>query len=189
LLGPYSTGFFYLTPAVQARLHLPFVNWLTVEGSEDFDHLPIEQFKLSKTAKVFDVPATANFLNLHGLDASLEYVQGAGVRTVREHCTRLLERLTEGLERRRLRLSAAARPQCRSTILCFQAQSLDETRRLFDNLQAQEVAVSLRQGMIRVSPYLYNDEADIDKLWSVMIGNWCRGPQIGLPARPGPEVR
>jgi len=171
LLGPYSTGFFYLTPAVQARLDLPFVNWLTVRGSEDFDRLPIEQFTLSKTARVFDVPATANFLNLHGLDASLEYVQGAGVRTVREHCARLLDRLAEGLERRRFRLSAAARPECRSTILCFQARSLEETRRLFDKLRAREVALSLRQGMVRVSPYLYNDEADIDKLLSILDGN------------------
>lgn len=170
LLGPYSTGFLYLTPAVQARLDLPVVNWLTVEGSEDFDHLPIEQFTLAKTAKVFDAPATANFLNLHGLDASLEYVEGVGSRTVTEHCRRLLDRLAAGLERRGFRLSAAARPECRSTILCFQGESLDVTRCWFEKLEARQVAVSLRQGMIRVSPYLYNREADIDRLLSILDG-------------------
>ncbi len=164
LLGPYSTGFAYLTPEVQDRLDLPVVNWLTVEGSEAFDSLPTDQFALPKTAKVFDVPATANFLNLYALDASLEFVQRAGVRTVTEHCTRLLDHLAEGVLRRGLRLSAAAGPERRSTILCFQADSPELTRKLFDRLTAQHVAVSLRHGMIRVSPYLYNTASDIDRV-------------------------
>lgn len=168
LLGPYSTGFAYLTPEVQDRLDLPVVNWLTVEGSEAFDSLPTDQFALPKTAKVFDVPATANFLNLYALDASLEFVQRAGVRTVTEHCTRLLDHLAEGVLRRGLRLSAAAAPERRSTILCFQADSPELTKKLFDRLTAQHVAVSLRHGMIRVSPYLYNSEADIEKVLEVV---------------------
>jgi len=168
LLGPYSTGFVYLSPEVQDRLDLPVVNWLTVEGSEEFDSLPTDQFTLPRTAEVFDVPATANFLNLYALDASLEFVQRAGVRTVNEHCTRLLDRLADGVRRRRLRLSAAAAPERRSTILCFQAESPEATRHLFDRLSAQHVAVSLRHGMIRVSPYLYNNEADIDGLLDII---------------------
>ncbi len=168
LLGPYSTGFVYLTPRVQDRVDLQVINWLTVEGSEDFDSLPIDQFTLPKTAGVFDVPATANFLNLYALDASLEFVQRAGVRTVTEHCTRLLDRLAEGALRRGLRLSAAAAPERRSTILCFQAESPEANGQMFDKLKAHHVAVSLRHGMIRVSPYLYNDEADIDRLLEII---------------------
>ena len=164
LLGPYSTGFAYLSPQVRDRLDLKVVNWLTVKGSEEFDSLPVEEFSLPKTAEIFDVPATANFLNLYALDASLEFVQRAGVRTVTEHCTQLLDRLGEGAMRRGLRLSAAWAPERRSTILCFQADSPEATKALFDKLTAQHIAVSLRHGMIRVSPYLYNTEADIDRL-------------------------
>src|SRR5579862_1655618 len=168
LLGPYSTGFVYLTPEVRGRLDLQVINWLTVERSEDFDSLPTDQFTVPEAAKVFDVPATANFLNLYALDASLEFVQRAGVRTVTEHCSLLLDRLAEGVLRRGLRLSAAAAPERRSTILCFQADSHEATKQMYDKLTAQHVAVSLRHGMIRVSPHLYNSEADIDRLLEIV---------------------
>ena len=168
LLGPYSTGFVYLSHEIQDRLDLQVVNWLTVEGSSDFDSLPIDQFALPKTARVFDVPATANFLNLYGLEASLEFIQRAGVRTVTAHCYRLLDRLAEGVRRMGLRLSAAAALERRSTILCFQADTPEATEKLFKKLEASQVAVSLRHGMIRVSPYHYNTESDIDHLLQII---------------------
>ena len=168
LLGPYGTGFAYLRRDIQDRLDLPVINWLAVEGSEDFDALPTDEFTLPRAAKIFDVPETSNFINLSALDASLEYVERAGVSTVYEHCCRLLGRLGEGLRRRGYRLSDAARPEHRSTILAFQADSLDATTELHRKLRANQVAVSLRHGMIRVSPYLYNNEADVDRLLEVV---------------------
>jgi selenocysteine lyase/cysteine desulfurase len=168
LLGPYGTGFVYLNPRIQDRLDLQMVNWLTVENSEDFDALPVDQFMLPHTAQVFDVPETANFLNLSGLDASLEFIQRASVRTVSKHCERLLDHLAEGVRRLGFRLSAAAEPDLRSTILCFQADSLEKTISLAEELRANEIAVSLRRGMIRVSPYLYNTEADIDRVLEIV---------------------
>lgn len=168
LLGPYGTGFVYMRPEVLHRLDLQIINWLTVEGSGDFDSLPIDQFALPKTAKVFDVPATANFLNLYGLEASLEFIQRAGVRTVTAHCYRLLDRLAEGVQRLGFRLSAAADPGRRSTILCFQANSSQATEIIYKKLEVNQVAVSLRHNMIRVSPYLYNTEADIDRLFEII---------------------
>jgi cysteine desulfurase/selenocysteine lyase len=168
LLGPYGTGFAYLRMDVQSRLDLPVINWLAVEGSEDFDALPTDEFTLPHAAKIFDVPETSNFINLSALEASLEYIERAGIATVKEHCSHLLDRLGEGLERRGYRLSEAARPEHRSTILGFQAESLEAIAGLHRKLRANHVAVSLRHGMIRVSPYLYNSEADIDRLLEVV---------------------
>ena len=168
LLGPYGTGFAYLRLDIQDRLDLPVVNWLTVEGSEDFDALPTDEFTLPRTAKIFDVPETSNFINLSALEASLEFVERVGVETVNEHCAHLLDRLGEGLQRRGYRLSDAAKPEYRSTILGFQADSLGATTELHRKLRANQVAVSLRHGMIRVSPYLYNNEPDVDRLLEVI---------------------
>lgn len=169
LLGPYGTGFVYLRSAILDRLDCPVVNWMSVEGAEDFDALPTTDFKLVRGARVFDVGETSNFLNLHALEASLEFVEGIGVRTVTEHCWHLLDRLRSGLCSRGFNVSdAAARPENRSTILGFQAESREATAALHKKLRAEQVAVSLRHGVIRVSPYLYNNEEDIDKLLSVV---------------------
>ena len=164
LLGPFGTGFVYLRRELLKRLDLSVVNWFTVEGSEDFDALPTDEFTLPQEARIFDVGETANFINLHALDASLEYVQGVTVGAVFEHCRRLLERLAKGLRDKGFKLSSAADPAHGSTILGFQADSLGRTVALHEELRANHVAVSLRHGMIRVSPYLYNGDADIDRL-------------------------
>lgn len=168
LLGPYGTGFVYMSPEVQHRLDLQTVNWLTVDGSGDFDSLPIDHFDLPQTARMFDVPATANFLNLYGLEASLEFIQRVGVPTVTAHCARLLDHLAEGVLRLGFRLSAAAAPERRSTILCLQTDSPEATERMYKKLEVNQVAVSLRHDMIRVSPYLYNTESDIDRLLEII---------------------
>jgi selenocysteine lyase/cysteine desulfurase len=168
LLGPYGTGFLYVRPEVQERLDLAVVNWMTVEGSDDFDALPIEEFTLPRAARIFDVPETPNFINLNGLEASLEFVEQAGVAAVFSHCTRLLDRLAAGLRDRGLQLSDAAQPEHRSTILAFKAESLAATGAVHRALAAEHVAVSLRHGFIRVSPHLYNTEEDIERLLSVV---------------------
>ena len=168
LLGPYGTGFVFLRAEVQDRLELPVVNWMSVEGSEDFDALPTEEFTLPRAARIFDVPETSNFLNLYALEASLEFIERAGVRTVSEHCARLLDRLAEGLESKGYRLMDWADAEQHSTILGFSADSLEATAKLHQKLRANNVAVSLRHGTIRVSPYLYNTEADIDRLLGVV---------------------
>lgn len=160
LLAPYGTGFLYLKPEVQNQLDLKVVSWLAVEGSEDFDALPAEEFAVTKTARRFDILA---FMNMFGLDASLEFVERVGVRTINQHCTRLLDRLAEGLLKRGYTLSVND-PQRRSTILCFRDRSPETTAALYQELKSRRISVSLRHGMIRVSPHLYNDEADIDRL-------------------------
>ncbi len=168
LLGPYGAGFVYLAENVHDRLDLNVVNWLSVEGSDDFDALPMDQFTLPKHARVFDVPETANFLNLHALDASLEFIEQVGVRTVNAHCTHLLDRLAKELTRLGYTVTRATDPGFQSTILGFHSGSLEATTALHRKLRASNVAVSLRQGMVRVSPYLYNGDADIDRLLEVV---------------------
>jgi selenocysteine lyase/cysteine desulfurase len=167
LLAPYGTALLYLSPKTQGLLDLKVVSWLSVDGSEDFDALPVEEFTVSNTARRYDILA---FLNMYGLDASLEYLQGVGVSTVHAHCTHLLDRLADGLKRAGYILSAASDPERRSTILCFRADSLEATAALYRKLQSEKIAVSLRQVMIRVSPHLYNTEADIDRLLAAADG-------------------
>ncbi len=167
-LGPYGTGFVYLNRALQERLDVPVVNWASVEGAENFDALPTDQFTLAKGARVFDVPETANFLNMSALEASLEFLERATVRAVTEHCRFLLALLVEGLRRKGFTLSGAARPEHASTILGFRAPSLAATQQVYEKLRANQITVSLRLGMIRVSPYLFNSEADIHRLLEVV---------------------
>ena len=170
LLGPYGAGFAYLGSHVQDRLELDVVNWLSAEGSDEFDALPENEVTLPRAARIFDAGETASFLNLHAAEASLQYVEQAGIGSVNRHCRNLIDRLSEGLRGRGLALSAAADSERRSTILGFHGGSLQATQTLHERLERARISVSLRRGIIRVSPYLYNTEADIDRLLAALGG-------------------
>ncbi|HSC45160.1 MAG TPA: hypothetical protein VLC94_04995, partial [Candidatus Acidoferrum sp.] len=51
---------------------------------------------------------------------------------------------------------------------CFQARTPEKTRELYQKLRDDNVITSLREEKIRVSPYLYNNERDIDRLVGVI---------------------
>jgi len=61
LLGPYGTGFVYVSDELLNRLDLKVVNWLSVDGADDFDALPVDDFKLPAAARIFDVPRDRQF--------------------------------------------------------------------------------------------------------------------------------
>jgi selenocysteine lyase/cysteine desulfurase len=167
LLGPYGSGFVCVKRELLNRLDLEVVNWLSVRGAEDFDSLPVEQFALPREARIFDVPETANFLNLYALEASLNFVVASGVSTVTDHCVRLLNHTAEVLKAKRYTLLTHGRSQLPSTILSFRAASSGATEQLHQELKARHVEVSLRHGMIRVSPYLYNNDQDVERLLAI----------------------
>jgi selenocysteine lyase/cysteine desulfurase len=164
LLGPYGTGFVYVRKELLDRLELKVVNWMSVDGAEDFDALPVDNFRLAHAARIFDAPETANFINLSAMEASLEFVRGIGVPAVTRHCTALLDRAAEGLQSRGHILANADRLRLPSPLLCFRCGSDEATADLYAQLKALHIEVSLRHHRIRLSPYLYNTGADIDRL-------------------------
>lgn len=164
LLGPYGVGFAFLRRSIQDRLSPTVLNWMSVEGADKFHELPGEKFTPNQDARRFDVPETANFLNLYALEASLEYLHRVGVENIMRHCFGLIDQLREALASRGFLLNASAEPAHRSTILTFRASPAEDTARLHQKLADQRIVVSLREGWIRVSPNLYNSEEDIDRL-------------------------
>ena len=167
LLGPYGTGFVYVREELLNRLELKVVNWQSVEGAHEFDALPVDDFVLAKAAKIFDIPETGNFINLSSFEASLEFVRSVGAGAVTRHCTDLLDHAAEGLLSSGRRVTNDDQSSLPSPLLCFQCGSDEETGRLYEKLHADHVEVSLRHHRIRVSPYLYNTQADIDRLLEI----------------------
>jgi selenocysteine lyase/cysteine desulfurase len=164
LLSPYGTGFTYFTPAALERVRVTDVYWESVEGAEDFNHLPREGWRMAGDARRFDSVETASFLNLYGMRASLRFLRRVGPATIERHVQglfqHLLPRLPEGFR--------AADSQ--STILAVEGRDPEATRQAFERARAAGVIVSMRQDRIRVSPHLYNSTADMDRLIGALHG-------------------
>jgi cysteine desulfurase/selenocysteine lyase len=168
LLGPFGTGFFWAKHEHIAKMRPGPFYWMAAEGVNNFADLATAPPRPANAAKRWDAAETANYYDLAALEGGLELVLRAGASTVAEHNQRLIEQLFERLPKDRCVVASPLERDRRGPYGCFQARSAEKTRDLYEKLRAENVITSLREGKIRVSPYLYNTEQDVDRLVRVV---------------------
>lgn len=158
LLGPYSVGFLYVAPRHQQGRPLEEA-WITRAGAEDFRRLTRYEEALEPNARRFDMGERSNFALLPVAGAAIEQLLDWGVETIAE----TLGAMTAGIEARLAGLGgcAAARRAPHYLSVRFPDAVPDSVG---ERLAAAGVHVSLRGDRMRITPHLYNDEADGDRL-------------------------
>jgi len=168
LVGPFGTGFFWARHEHIANMRPGPFYWMAAEGVNNFADLATAPPRPANAAKRWDAAETANYYDLAALEGGVRLVLRAGVGTVAEHNHKLIEQLFARLPKDRCVAASPLERARRGPYGCFQARSPEKTIELYEKLRAQNVITSLREGKIRVSPYLYNNERDIDRLVSVI---------------------
>src|SRR5262245_30151260 len=168
LVGPFGTGFFWARHEHVSKMRPGPFYWMTAEGVNNFADLATAPPRPENAAKRWDAAETANYYDLAALEGGLELVLRAGVKTVAEHNHNLIEQLFARLPKDRCVAASPLDRSERGPYGCFRARSPEKTKELYEKLRSENVITSLREGNIRVSPYLYNNERDIDRLVSVI---------------------
>lgn len=169
LLGPFGTGFFWAKPELMANMRPGPFYWMAAKGMEsNFASMDFADPKPAPNGKRWDIAETANYFNHAALDASVEFVLQAGPEAIAAHSRNLIELLYERLPKDRCVPASPLDPAHRGPYACFAARAPEKTAALYDRLRKENIIVSLREGNIRVSPYLFNSERDIDRLISVI---------------------
>ena len=170
LCGPYGTGFCWLAPDLLASLtHRP-AYWLGHLAQDDLGGHSEIRLRDDLGAAAWDVFGTANFLNFRPWTASVEYLLGLGTERVAARDQALVERFLQGLDPDRYRLVSPRQGPGRSTLVVLGHHRPGRTEALHERLAAAGVDVALRRGRLRVSPHLYNTDADVDRALEVLDG-------------------
>ncbi len=166
LLGPYGSGLGLFSANALARLSVGDVNWWSVAGAEDFNHLP-DVVELVPGARRYDAHETASFNNLMPLAESLRFLLEATPALVQAHTRSLADRLVGALPAGFSVASPWDAAQ-RSHIVCLRGPSPEATRAAFERLRAARVQTALRGDRLRISPHLYNDTGHVDRLLAAL---------------------
>ena len=88
---------------------------------------------------------------------------GHDIEAVRRHDDALVQRLIDGLDRRKYRPTSPEAGSRRSTLVFIEPAERERAEEIQRALQADRVHVAFRAGALRLSPHLYNTPGDIDR--------------------------
>ncbi len=157
LLGSHGLAVVYVSPQFHEQMRPATSGWYSVQ-----DLFGRQTPKPGAACLVAGMP---NFPAIYALRESVAYLQAAGVECVENHLRPLVRQLRDGLAGLGLDLLTPAGPAVASGIVSFahpQAESIAEL------LGAEGVVVWAGEGRVRASVHLYNDQADVSRLLSVL---------------------
>jgi selenocysteine lyase/cysteine desulfurase len=159
LLAPFGMGWFYCRRELLERLRPTEVGQASVvERGSYLDY----QFELLPSAARFEC-GVVNMQGVPGLQAALDLMNKVGRERIGEQILRLNQRLADGLGARGYRLASPRAASEQSGIVSFRHDGF-ESAMVRERLHAAGVIVSLREGLVRVSPHFYNVEEDVERL-------------------------
>jgi len=165
LLSPQGCGFFYLSDRVRDSITPPFMSWLGVVWKMQFSDLFHYDLPYFDSARKFELGYYA-VLNLMGMKAAVGIFQDIGVRNIQRHNHALIDRLAHYIRSNPFyRITSSMISRHRSCIFAF---TCEKVRELHRELLRNRVILVNREGSIRVSVHLFNNESDIDRLIEIL---------------------
>jgi selenocysteine lyase/cysteine desulfurase len=160
-LGPYSLGYCWFAPRWRDGVPLE-ETWYARAGSEDFTRLVDYADDYQAGARRYDVGQVANFVLTPMALAALELLLDWGVARIAAELAPVTDDLVE--QAAELGLTAAARRHRSPHLLGLGLPAHVAPTDVASALAERGVHVSVRGRSVRVSPHLYNDDADLERL-------------------------
>jgi selenocysteine lyase/cysteine desulfurase len=172
LMGDYGLGFLYARGDLLERLRRPQVSYYQaastttreppfgIAGAAD----PVEWTFKRSAAGYFETGTIAGALGV-GLAASLGYIKEIGVANIQAHRQPLLKKLRDELPR--LGFTCVTPPGSTGGVITFARAGLAASD-IPAKLTRAKVNVRVATNWMRVSPSIYNDMADVDRLLNAL---------------------
>ena len=164
LMGPYTFGFLYVHPDHHEGEPLEH-GWATRASSQDFARLVEYRDEFAPGARRFDMGEPANFHLAPMAIAALEQVLAWGVDNIAE----TLRGRTAVIAERARDMGLRPQPEeLRAGHYLGLRFAGGVPPGLLDALVRENVHVSVRGSFMRVTPHLYNTDADVDRLFAAL---------------------
>lgn len=166
LLSPWGTGFLYVRKELCTTLEPTFAGWASYVGTDDYSRLTAYDPRPWPDARRFEL-ITLPVQDFAAMNASVGLLLQTGIDAIATHLRGLHAPLIDWAARHGARVTSP--PGARgSGILCLRPQG--DVAQHFQRLQANGVQCSLREGSIRLSPHLFNNEAEMVRVGELLAG-------------------
>jgi selenocysteine lyase/cysteine desulfurase len=159
LLGPYGRAFIYIAKRHQGGLPLE----QTAAGRRDVraeNEVYFSDLRYVADARRFDMGERDHFISMEMAAIGMEMMAEWGASAVAQRLALLTERLAEGVRGIGFHISDR---RLRAPHILSLAFPKGMPQGLIEGLASEGVYVAARLGRLRVSPHVFNDEADTDR--------------------------
>jgi selenocysteine lyase/cysteine desulfurase len=163
LLGPYGRAFLYVAKRHQGGIPLEQTSHgrRSVRAEQD---VYLEDTAYLPDARRFDMGERDHFISMEMAAIGMELVAAWGTAAIQGRLAMLTQRLAEGLRPTGVTLP---RTHLRAPHILCAGFPEGMPQGLLQRLAAEKVFAAQRLGRIRISPHVYNDEADVDRFVAV----------------------
>ena len=164
LLGPYSTGILYVAPKHQNGRPIE-PGWANRAGSEDFTALVNYRDEYQAGARRFDIGERSNFALLPPLIVGFQQIIDWGVDAIQETITGMTDVIANRAEENGLKIGNRSH---RAGHFLGVRLPGGVPSNLTVELASHGVFVSVRGDSVRVTPHLYNNSDDVERLFEFL---------------------
>lgn len=160
LLTPEGLGVLYLSDRARERIEPTLVGWTSVPNPEDYTNF-------TQGWNVGTLPwetGTSPTALVYGLKSSLNLLSSLGIEKIASYLEDLSDYMCGRLQDSNYEVSSSRAKPEKSQIVCIRHRSGISPMSLYKRLQAQAIITAPRGGRLRISPHVYNTQADIDEL-------------------------
>jgi cysteine desulfurase / selenocysteine lyase len=171
LCSPFGTGFAYVRRELIPRMEPRWIGWTGMEACSSLESLVDYAWSPRRDARRFE-GGTLPVDGFAGFSEALGLFMEVGVERIERHVLGILDPLVDWLrERPGAEILSDLEPEHRSAIFCFRVPRAEE---VFGRLREAGVLCAFREGAIRLSPHLYNTEAEIARVVEILEESGAR---------------
>jgi cysteine desulfurase / selenocysteine lyase len=165
MLGPEGAGILFTSPALRARLDPP-PGWTNLDRTSPTDYRVPEALRFRADGARFE-PGALPTPGLYALAASLGLLLEIGLPEVEARIARTLAVLVDGLPRLGFEPVLFGGPP-RSGILAARPPAGKDARDYQKRAAGENVVISAREGFVRFSPHVGNDESEAERVLTLL---------------------
>jgi selenocysteine lyase/cysteine desulfurase len=160
LLGPYGRAFLYVAKRHQDGIPLE----QTASGRRDVraeNAVYFSDLRYAADARRFDMGERDHFISMEMASIGMEMMADWGAAPVAQRLLMLTDRIAEGVRDIGVRV---AERRTRAPHILSLGFNDGMPKGLIEGLAGEDIYVAARLGRMRISPHVFNDEADADRL-------------------------
>lgn len=162
MMSPAGIGFAYIAERMQDKIKPTYVS--TKNVNYDFTNFLDYRLELKADGSAYE-NSTPNTLGMIGLESALDLFLLLGVESIFKHILNLLDIFVEGINKdEKYIIEADLSDIHRSNILIFSHKDKSRNAMIQSELERKNIFIAIREGYLRISPHLFNNEEDIKKL-------------------------